>query len=69
MMFKGLGVALQLTGGYASTINGKAEAPHKIIKRTARAMLMGARMEDEYWCFAAQYAVQLLSNCVNRMTG
>ena len=69
MMLKGLGVALQSTGDYASTINGKAEAPHKIIKRTAQAMRMGARMKDEYWCFAAQYAVQLLNNCVNRMTG
>lgn len=30
---------------------------------------MGARMDDTYWYFAAQYAVQLLNNCVNRMTG
>lgn len=35
MMYKELSVALQSTGGYASTINGKAEAPHKTIKRTS----------------------------------
>ena len=35
MMIKGLGVALQSTAGYTSTINGKAEAPHKTIKRTS----------------------------------
>ena len=56
-MFKGLAVALQSTVGYSSTINGKGEAPHKTIKRTARSMLMGAKMDDTYWCFAAQYAV------------
>ena len=68
MMFKGLGVALQSTGGYASTTNGNGEAPHKTVKCTARAMLMGTRISDKYWCFAVQ-SVQLLNNCINCMTG
>ena len=49
MMLVGLGVALQSTGGYASTINGKAEAHHKTMKGMSRAMLMGASMSDVYW--------------------
>jgi len=69
MMLKSLGVAIQSTGGYASSINGKAEAPHRTIKTTTRSMLMGADMSDEYWCFAGQYAANVHNNCVNRMTG
>ena len=26
-------------------------------------------MSDEYWCFAGQYAANVLNNCVNRVTG
>jgi len=69
MMYKSIGVVLQSTGGHASSINGKAEAPHRTMKRTFRAMLMGANMSDNYWCFAGQYAANIHNNCIICMTG
>jgi hypothetical protein len=48
MILEGIEVVIQLTGDYASSINGKAEAPHKTVKQTSHAMLTGARMSDDY---------------------
>ena len=69
ILYKSLGIVLQSTGGYASTINGKAESPHMTIKRMIRAMLIGASMLDIFWCFAGQYAANIHNNCINRITG
>ena len=65
MMYKFLGVAFQSTSGYVSSINGKAEAPHRTIKKTARSMLMGANMSDEYWCFFQVSMLQMFSIIVS----
>ena len=62
-----LNLTVQTTGGYASTINGKAETPNRTIKRMIRTMLIGAGLPDELWCFAFQYAIFLLRNRYNRL--
>ena len=69
MMYKSLGIAMQSTGGYSSTINGAAETPHRTLKKSIRAMLMGSNLADTFWCFAGQYAAQVYNSCTNRTTG
>lgn len=69
MMLDSLGVAIQSTGGYASTINGKAESPQKTQKNQVRAMLMGANQGDEFHCFCGQYGAFVHNNVINRITG
>ena len=63
-----LNMAVQTTGGDASSLNGMAEAPHKMIKKTTRALLITAGMSDTFWCFAMQYAVFLLVNSEHSVT-
>ena len=55
VMLESLGIPLQSTGGYASSINGKAEAPNRTVKRGIRAMLMGSGFPDTAHCFAGQH--------------
>ena len=56
IMYKSLGIVLESTGGYASNINDTAKAPHRTIKRSTRANLMGSLMPNGFWCFAGQYS-------------
>ena len=69
MLFKETNIVLQTTGGYASTINGKAERPHRSVKNMIRAPLMGSNSPDEWWCFCGQYSSVIHNNMLNRMTG
>eukprot|EP00957_Ditylum_brightwellii_P090570 6897681-Ditylum_brightwellii.AAC.1 len=42
-----------ITGGYASWINGKIEKPHETIKNRTQATLMDTGKEEIYWCYAS----------------
>ena len=68
-MYKSCGLVMESTGGYASTINGKAESPHRTTKKTIRSMLMGANLDDAFWCFTGQYGTLGYNQCKNRVTG
>ena len=57
-----LKMAVQTTGGDASSLNGIAEAPHKTIEKTTCALLITTGMPDMRWCFAMKYAVFLMVN-------
>ena len=51
-----LGIIVETTGGYASSINGTAETPRRTFKLSIRSMLIGANMADPAWCFVGQYS-------------
>ena len=57
---------IQSTGGYNSENNGMVESPIKPIKRMMRAMLIGAGLPDELWCFAITYAVYISNHRYHR---
>ena len=61
-------MVMQTTGGNNSALNGKAEAPHKLLKKITWALLVTAGMDDKFWCFAMQYAVFLIINTVHSVT-
>lgn len=60
---------IQSTGGYESTINGKAERPHRTLKDMMRCHLIGAAFDDddELWCLSYQYCIILLRCRWNRI--
>lgn len=68
MMHKSLGITLESTGGYESSINGTAESPNRTTKRCIRANLMGSRLPDPFWCFAGQHSAVIYNQCLHRMT-
>ena len=43
-----LKMAIQTTGGDASSLNGMDKAPHKMIKKTTRALLITTGMPDTF---------------------
>ena len=47
-----LKMTVQTTDGDTSNPNRMGEAPHKMIKKTTRALLISAGMPDKFWCFA-----------------
>ena len=61
-------MAIQTTGGDASSLNAMAETPHKMIKKTTRALLITAGMPDTFWCFAMQYVVFLVVSLEHSVT-
>ena len=61
-------IAIQTTGGDVSSLNRMAKAPHKMIKKKTRALLITAGMSDTFWCFTMQYAVFLIVNTVNTLS-
>ena len=63
-----LQVAVQNTGGDAFNINGMADAPHKMIKETTRALLINAAVLDKFWCFVMQCTIFLIINTVFSVT-
>ena len=67
-MIEELEMVMQTTGGDSSNLNGMAEAPHKLIKKMTRALLMTAGLSDRFWCFAMQYAVFLIVNTLHTAT-
>ena len=68
MMYKNLGMTLESTGGYASSINGAAESPIKTIKRSIRAMLLGSAMPNPMWCLCGQHSATVYNNIIHRIT-
>jgi hypothetical protein len=68
MMYKYLGMTMESTGGYESSIKGAAESPIKTIKRGIRADLIGSSMGDEFWCFAGQLTSTVYNQVMHRMT-
>ena len=62
-----LGVAIQSTGGYVSTINGAAESPNRTKKQSIQAMSMGALFDNAFWCLADQYGTQVYNQCKNHI--
>ena len=46
-----LQILVETTGGYNSTNNGKAESPHKHLKKTTHVLLISANKPDKFWCF------------------
>ena len=63
-----LKMAIQTTGGDASSLNGMAKAPHKMIQKITCALLITAAMPDTFWCFVMQYAVFLIVNTEHSVT-
>ena len=63
-----LKVAIQTTGGDASSLSEMAEAPHKMTKKTTCALLITAGMPDTRWCFAMQCAFFLVVNTEHSVT-
>jgi hypothetical protein len=61
-----LGLILQTTGGYASSLNGKSEITHRLTKNMVRSMLQSRGHQDDKWCFAYSYAIWLLRRLLNR---
>ena len=68
-MYKDLGIVLGSTGGYASNINGAAEAPHRTIKRFTQANLFKALLANYFWYFVCQYSALTYTQCINHTTG
>ena len=65
MIYKQLGMVMESTGGYESSINGGAESPIKTIKRSARAMLIGGNQPDQHCCYALQYTAQTYNQIIH----
>ena len=63
-----LQVRVETTGGYASTINGMVEAPHRTLKRSSRCLLVSAGLPDTMWCFAFSFATLLHNNVIHTVT-
>eukprot|EP00978_Attheya_sp_CCMP212_P030984 scaffold115760_cov65-Attheya_sp.AAC.3 len=61
-----LGLVLQTTGGYASSLNGKSEATHRLVKNMVRSMLQSRGHQDDKWCYAYSYTLWLLRRLLNR---
>lgn len=68
MVQQKLNMAMESTGGYNSSLNGTAESPIRALKNKTRAMLIGAMMEDEYWCTALMYAALVKNNIIHSAT-
>jgi hypothetical protein len=68
LLYKQLGMAIESTGGYESSLNGGAESPTKTIKKMTRASLVGGDMPDHNCCFALQYTACTNNQILNRMT-
>ena len=68
MLYMNLGIAMESTGGYQSTINGAAESPIKTLKQTIRALLIGSAMSNSMWCLAGQHAATVYNNILHRVT-
>jgi hypothetical protein len=68
-MYRDLGMAMESTGGYKSSINGGAESPIKTIKNTLRAQLIGGAMANEFFCFGLLQQTSLVyNNVIHRVT-
>lgn len=69
LIYRQLGMVIESTGGYESSLNGAAESPTKTIKKMTRASLIGADMPDTDCCFAMQYSACVNNQILNRMSG
>ena len=56
-----LHIAVEPTGAYTSSQNGKAEVSIKLIGLTAQCLMYGAQMDPSFWCFAVTYATFLFN--------
>jgi hypothetical protein len=61
-----LGLILQTTRGYASSLNGKSEVSHRLVKNMVRSILQSRGHQDDKWCSAYNYAFWLLCRLFNR---
>ena len=61
------GVNVESTGGYESTLNGKAERPHRTVKNMMRCQLIGSALPDPLWCLSYQFSILILRMRWNRM--
>lgn len=69
IMYKDLGMTLESTGGYESTINGTAETPIRTLKRTVRSSLIASGISNLFHCFASGHAATIYNNVIHRTTG
>eukprot|EP00956_Cyclotella_meneghiniana_P000008 scaffold27_cov57-Cyclotella_meneghiniana.AAC.5 len=69
IMFKDLGMSMETTGGYESSINGTAETPIRTMKRTVRSTLLGSGKSNVFFCFAADHGSAIYNNVLHRSTG
>lgn len=69
MMYTSLGMAVESSDGYASSINGAAETPSRTCKRTIRAQLIRSSMSNIFHCFAGAYSPWIYNNVIHRITG
>ena len=61
-----LDLVVESTGGYTSSLNGKAERPFRTIKNMIRVQLMSRAIDDKLWCCCFQYSIWLLRRLYNR---
>lgn len=69
MMYTSLGMGVESSGGYASSINGAAETPSQTCKRTIRAQLIGSSISNIFHCFAGGYSPWIYHNVIHRIMG
>eukprot|EP00956_Cyclotella_meneghiniana_P008309 scaffold11091_cov47-Cyclotella_meneghiniana.AAC.1 len=69
IIYKDLGMTIESTGGYESSINGTAETPIRTLKRTVRSELIGGGQPDEFHCFAGGHGTAVYNNVIHRITG
>ena len=66
--FEVLHVAVETTGGYNSTNNGKVKTSHCTHKRTARILLIIAGLSCSFWYFAVIYSCLIKNNTLHTRT-
>ena len=68
MVQQKLNMVMESTGGYNSSLNGTVESPIRPLKIKTRAMLIGAMMDDMFWCAALMYAALIRNNILHSAT-
>lgn len=68
IMYRDLGMTMESTGGYESSINGGAESPIKTVKNTLCAQLIDSTMTNEFFCFGLQQTSLVYNNVIHRIT-
>eukprot|EP00956_Cyclotella_meneghiniana_P026795 scaffold58758_cov43-Cyclotella_meneghiniana.AAC.2 len=70
IMYRDLGMTMETTGAYESSISGTAETPIRTLKRTVRAELIGGDGQpNEFHCFASGHGPAIYNNVLHRSTG
>ena len=64
-----LNIIVQITGVYASSLNGNSYIPNKTLANITISNLLKSSHKKELWCFAYQYSIWLFRRTDNRFRG